>query len=57
MPSRGDFRIIGETRDDAVGEAYDKVARALGLPYPGGPHIDRLARMTDDTIELPRGGL
>ena len=57
MPSRGDFRIIGETRDDAVGEAYDKVARALGLPYPGGPHIDRLARMTDDPIDLPRAWL
>lgn len=57
MPARGEFRIIGETRDDAVGEAYDKVARALGLPYPGGPHIDRLAHMTDDPIELPRAWL
>jgi len=57
MPARGQFRIIGETRDDAVGEAYDKVARALGLPYPGGPHIDRLAHMTDDPLELPRAWL
>lgn len=57
MPARGDFRIIGQTRDDAVGEAYDKVARALGLPYPGGPHIDRLAQMTDDPLELPRAWL
>jgi len=57
MPARGQFRIIGQTRDDAVGEAYDKVARALGLPYPGGPHIDRLAQMTDDPIELPRAWL
>lgn len=57
MPARGQFQIIGETRDDAVGEAYDKVARALGLPYPGGPHIDRLAQMTDDPIEFPRAWL
>lgn len=48
------FEIIGETRDDAVGEAYDKVARILGLPYPGGPHIDRLARTGEDTYNLPR---
>ena len=48
------FEIIGETRDDAVGEAYDKVARILGLPYPGGPHIDRLARTGKDTYNLPR---
>jgi N6-L-threonylcarbamoyladenine synthase len=39
----GNFEIIGKTRDDAVGEAYDKVARLLGLPYPGGPEISRLA--------------
>jgi N6-L-threonylcarbamoyladenine synthase len=38
-----DYRIIGQTRDDAVGEAFDKVARMLSLPYPGGPHISRLA--------------
>lgn len=39
----GSYKIIGETRDDAVGEAYDKVARMLGLPYPGGPEISKLA--------------
>jgi N6-L-threonylcarbamoyladenine synthase len=39
-----DMRIIGRTRDDAAGEAYDKTARLLGLPYPGGPQLDRLAR-------------
>ena len=39
----GDFKLIGKTRDDAIGEAYDKVARLLGLPYPGGPQISRLA--------------
>lgn len=38
------FDVLGETQDDAIGEAYDKVARVLGLPYPGGPQIDRLAK-------------
>jgi N6-L-threonylcarbamoyladenine synthase len=38
-----EYEIIGETVDDAVGEAFDKVARMLGLPYPGGPHISKLA--------------
>src|SRR5690606_3083913 len=37
------YRLVGRTRDDAVGEAYDKVARMLGLPYPGGPEVSRLA--------------
>ncbi|MBR1672177.1 MAG: tRNA (adenosine(37)-N6)-threonylcarbamoyltransferase complex transferase subunit TsaD, partial [Fretibacterium sp.] len=40
----GRYRLLGQTRDDAAGEAYDKAARVLGLPYPGGPEIDRLAR-------------
>jgi N6-L-threonylcarbamoyladenine synthase len=57
MEQPGRFRIIGRTRDDAVGEAYDKVARALGLPYPGGPHLDRLAHETERSIELPRAWL
>lgn len=57
LPDRGKFRIIGQTRDDAVGEAYDKVARALGLPYPGGPHIDKLARDAEAEITLPRAWL
>ena len=48
------FEVIGETLDDAVGEAYDKVARTLSLPYPGGPHIDRLAAVGEDTYKLPR---
>ena len=43
MREFGKYEIIGRTRDDAVGEAFDKVARMLGLPYPGGPHISRLA--------------
>ncbi|RAS83219.1 tRNA (adenosine(37)-N6)-threonylcarbamoyltransferase complex transferase subunit TsaD [Priestia endophytica] len=51
------FEVIGETRDDAVGEAYDKVARTIGLPYPGGPHIDRLAHEGESTLDLPRAWL
>lgn len=47
------FEKIGGTLDDAVGEAYDKVARILGLPYPGGPGIDKLAHMGEDTYDLP----
>lgn len=54
MKEHGDFEVIGETRDDAAGEAYDKVARTLNLPYPGGPHIDRLAHESDGAIEFPR---
>ncbi|QSF45863.1 tRNA (adenosine(37)-N6)-threonylcarbamoyltransferase complex transferase subunit TsaD [Paenibacillus tianjinensis] len=54
MEREGEFRIIGRTRDDAVGEAYDKVARALGFPYPGGPHVDRLAREAAEAVALPR---
>lgn len=57
MEDDGIFQVIGETRDDAVGEAYDKVARALDLPYPGGPHIDRLAQEGEETIEFPRAWL
>jgi N6-L-threonylcarbamoyladenine synthase len=40
----GRYRMLGRTRDDAAGEAFDKVAKLLGLPYPGGPHVERLAR-------------
>jgi N6-L-threonylcarbamoyladenine synthase len=43
----GEYRLLGVTRDDAAGEAFDKVAKLLGLPYPGGPHIERLAREGD----------
>ncbi|SCZ80540.1 tRNA (adenosine(37)-N6)-threonylcarbamoyltransferase complex transferase subunit TsaD [Acidaminobacter hydrogenoformans] len=45
----GHYEILGKTRDDAAGEAYDKVARALGIGYPGGPQIDRLARLGNRT--------
>jgi N6-L-threonylcarbamoyladenine synthase len=55
VPEPGRYRLIGRTRDDAAGEAYDKVARLLGLGYPGGPIIDRLARDGDDqAVPLPR---
>jgi N6-L-threonylcarbamoyladenine synthase len=47
VPSWGDYRVLGSTRDDAAGEAFDKVAKLLGLPYPGGRHIERLARDGD----------
>jgi N6-L-threonylcarbamoyladenine synthase len=47
IPAEGEYAIIGRTRDDAAGEAYDKVARLLGLGYPGGPVIDRLAKLGD----------
>lgn len=57
MKEHGHFEVIGETRDDAAGEAYDKVARTLNLPYPGGPHIDRLAQDGEATINLPRAWL
>jgi len=49
-----DIKMLGTTLDDAVGEAYDKVARTLGLPYPGGPVIDKLAALGTETYALPR---
>jgi len=50
-----DFELLGQTRDDAAGEAFDKVARVMGLPYPGGPFIDRLAAQGDpESISFPR---
>ena len=48
------FEILGSTQDDAIGEAYDKVARVMGLPYPGGPHIDRLAKEGKKNYKLPK---
>ena len=50
-----DVRPLGATIDDAAGEAFDKVARVLGLPFPGGPHIDRAARDGQVPIDFPRG--
>ena len=55
MKSHGQYKIIGETLDDAVGEAFDKVARLLGLGYPGGPAISKIAEKGDpDKYPLPR---
>ncbi|HWK12525.1 MAG TPA: tRNA (adenosine(37)-N6)-threonylcarbamoyltransferase complex transferase subunit TsaD [Vicinamibacterales bacterium] len=54
VPARGVYQLVARTRDDAAGEAYDKVAKLLGLGYPGGPIIDRLAREgRDDAYALP----
>ena len=51
----GEYEVIGQTRDDAAGEAYDKVARALGLGYPGGPKIDKLSKEGNpDAIKFPK---
>ena len=49
-----DFEILGSTLDDAIGEAYDKVARVLDLPYPGGPNIDKLSLKGQPTYKLPK---
>ena len=57
MREHGNYEVIGETRDDAAGEAYDKVARTLNLPYPGGPQMDRLAQAGNDTLHFPRAWL
>ena len=55
VKSYREFEVIGQTRDDAAGEAYDKVARALGLGYPGGPKIDKLAKEgNENAIVFPR---
>lgn len=50
----GKYEILGKTRDDAAGEAYDKVARAIGMGYPGGPKIDEAAKKGQPTIKFPR---
>ncbi|MCR5786611.1 MAG: tRNA (adenosine(37)-N6)-threonylcarbamoyltransferase complex transferase subunit TsaD [Acholeplasmatales bacterium] len=54
MKDHFSFELIGETLDDAVGEAYDKVARVVGIGYPGGPKVDKLAHEGKDTYHLPR---
>jgi len=54
LPEAGTYRLVGRTRDDAAGEAFDKVAKLLGLPYPGGPAVDRMARAGDErSIAFP----
>jgi N6-L-threonylcarbamoyladenine synthase len=70
VPATGEYRRVGGTRDDAAGEAFDKVGKLLGLPYPGGPEVDRLARrgnaeafpfpvarLGPDTLDLSMSGL
>ena len=54
VPEAGVYQIIGETRDDAVGEAYDKVGRVMGLTYPAGREIDQLAHQGQDVYDFPR---
>ena len=54
MKEHGSFEIIGETRDDAAGEAYDKIGRVIGVPYPDGKHIDEMAQVGEDTFNFPR---
>lgn len=61
VPKLRSYKVIGKTRDDAVGEAFDKAARMIGLPYPGGPEISRLAEyarkeglIVDEDLRLPR---
>lgn len=53
MKDHFDYKLIGSTLDDAVGECYDKVARVMNIPYPGGPMIDKLAHQGNDTYHLP----
>lgn len=58
VPDPYTFEVLGRTRDDAAGEAFDKIARAIGLPYPGGPHIDALAAEGDpEAFAFPRSRL
>lgn len=57
LRGHGDFAILGRTRDDAAGEAFDKIARVLGLPYPGGPHLENLALSGKDLLSFPRSWL
>ncbi|TMQ58301.1 MAG: tRNA (adenosine(37)-N6)-threonylcarbamoyltransferase complex transferase subunit TsaD, partial [Candidatus Eisenbacteria bacterium] len=58
VPEKGVFRRVGSTRDDAAGEAFDKIGKLLGLPYPAGPHLDRLAREgRADQVPLPKARL
>ncbi|MGC9962841.1 MAG: tRNA (adenosine(37)-N6)-threonylcarbamoyltransferase complex transferase subunit TsaD [Acidimicrobiales bacterium] len=58
MDAPGSYQVLGGTKDDAAGEAFDKVARYLGLGYPGGPAIDRVARLGDPTaVQFPRASM
>lgn len=57
MQADGEFEVIGETQDDAVGEAYDKIGRMLDLPYPAGKYMDQLAKEGEETYAIPRAML
>jgi len=57
MPSKGKYKMLGQTRDDAVGEAFDKVARMLGLAYPGGPEISKLAEKAESAVYVQDANL
>lgn len=57
MAADGSFEVIGETQDDAVGEAYDKIGRMLDLPYPAGKYMDQLAQEGQETYKIPRAML
>ena len=54
VKSYNEFEVLGKTRDDAIGEAFDKVARVVGLGYPGGPKVDKLAKEGEPNIQLPK---
>lgn len=54
MEADYEFKLLGCTLDDAIGEAYDKVAKVIGLPYPGGPNIEKLAKIGNDSYQLPK---
>ncbi len=54
MKNHYHFEVLSTTQDDAIGEAYDKVAKVMGLPYPGGPQIDKLAKLGKKTYDLPK---
>lgn len=54
VPAWGAYHLLGSTRDDAAGEAFDKAAKLLGLPYPGGPAIERLAATAERAVRFPR---
>ena len=54
MTNDYEFELLGETEDDAIGEAFDKVARVIGLKYPGGPNIEKLALQGNNTYKLPK---
>ncbi len=56
--SHGDYKVLGQTSDDAIGEAFDKVAKIIGLPYPGGPSVAKAAESGDaESVKLPRAKL